>query len=236
MFDEVATGVDSSKLPITANINPGTLSQNYLTASDKGEPLPKGVLHYQFSDDDNFFYDRSGNALVGPFTSDIDFSIATIIDPDDVDVLTTKAVSPTGIEIRFGRLLLVNSFGPETSDLPQPMQIEHFDGTSFVDSTDDNCASYDADKILLTDISLEPALTDKLGGTGNFSAGETQAIELQAPGTGNQGQLGVSYVAYDWFKYDWDNNGNYDDDPTAVATFGLFRGNGRIIQWREIFN
>ena len=145
-------------------------------------------------------------------------------------------MSPTGVEIRFGRLLLVNSFGPETSDLPQPMQIEHFDGTSFVDSTDDDCASYDADKISLTNISLDPALTDKLGGTGKFSAGKTQAIELQAPGTGNQGQLGVLYAAYDWFKYDWDNEGTYDDDPSAVATFGVFRGNDRIIQWREIFN
>lgn len=236
MFDEVATGVDSSKLPLTANINSGILSQNYLTALDEGDPLPKGVLHYQFSDTDHFFYDRSGNTLVSPFTSDIDFSIATIIDSDDVNVSTTEAVSPTGVEIRFGRLLLVNSFGPETSDLPQPMQIEHFDGTSFVDSTDDDCASYDADKISLTNISLDPALTDKLGGTGKFSAGKTQAIELQAPGTGNQGQLGVLYAAYDWFKYDWDNEGIYDDDPSAVVTFGVFRGNDRIIQWREIFN
>nr|WP_141235509.1 DUF6701 domain-containing protein [Pseudoalteromonas sp. NBT06-2] len=80
--------------------------------------LPKSVLHYQFSDDDNFFYHRSANTLVTPFTSVIDFSVASITDTDNVKVTQTVDASPTGVEIRFGRLVLVNSFGPETSNLP----------------------------------------------------------------------------------------------------------------------
>ncbi|AEP28501.1 LamG domain-containing protein [Brumicola nitratireducens] len=234
-LDQVAVGVDTNLLPLTANMSQGILSQNDLTALPGVVALPKGVLHYQLSDADNFFYNRSANALVAPFTSDIDFSVAAITDADNVNVTTTVAASPTGVEIRFGRLVLGNSFGPETSNFPQPMQLEHFDGTGFIVSSDNNCSNYDASKISLTNISLNPALTSKLGGTGSFQLGKTQAIELRAPGAGNQGQIGVSYDAYDWLNYDWDNDGVYDDSPSAIATFGVYRGNDRIIHWREVF-
>ena len=234
--DQVKTGVNGDKLPLTANMNTGTLSQNDLTTSIPSDnPLAKGELHYQFSDDDHFFYNRSANAVVTPFTSDITFSIATITDADSVNVTTTVDASPTGIEIRFGRLVLKNSFGPETSNLPQQMQIEHFDGTGFIVSSNNDCVSYDASKISLTNVSLDPALTDKLGGAGDFIEGKTQSIELEATGDGNRGNIGVSYDAYDWLKYDWSGNDIYNEDPSAVATFGLYRGNDRIIYTREIF-
>jgi MSHA biogenesis protein MshQ len=233
-FDQVAMGVDSSKLPLTANMHTGTLSQNDLTAPSV-VALPKGVLHYQLSSDDNFFYNRSANALVRPFRSDIDFSTATIVDSDSVSVTTTVDASPTGVEIRFGRLVLENSFGPETSNFAQPMQLEHFDGTAFTVSSDNNCTSYDASRISLTNISLDPSLTRALGGVGNFLIGRTKAIEFAAPGDGNQGQIGVLYDAYDWLKYDWDGSGVYDDNPSAIANFGLYRGDDRLFHWREIF-
>ena len=73
-------------------MNTGTLSQNDLTTLIPADnPLPRGVLHYQFSELDNFFYNRSANALVAPFNSDIDFSIATIIDSDNVNVDDCKS-------------------------------------------------------------------------------------------------------------------------------------------------
>jgi len=238
-LDEVARGVDTMLLPLTANMNTGTLSQNDLTTLIPADnPLPRGVLHYQFSELDNFFYNRSANALVAPFNSDIDFSIATIIDSDNVNVDIAKVVdvSPTGVEIRFGRLVLENSFGPETSSLPQPMQIEHFDGTNYIVSENNNCVTYDASNITLSNISLNPALTGAAGGNGNFIDGETRAIELTAPGAGNTGEVGVVYSTFEWLKFDWNNTGAYDQNPSAIATFGLYRGNDRIISWREVNN
>lgn len=235
-LDQAALGVDNTNLPLTANINTGTLSQNDLTVLPNVVALDKGVLHYQLSDNDNFFYNRSANALVAPFTSDIDFTIASISDTDFVSANSTEVASPTGVEIRFGRVVLENSFGPETSNLPQPLQLEHFDGTTFTFSSDNNCVGYDASKISLTNISLDPALTNVLGGIGNFLIGKTQAIELESPGAGNQGQLGVSYDAFDWLKYDWDTDGNYDDNPSAIATFGLYRADDRFFHWREVLN
>ncbi len=235
-LDQVAIGVDGNKLSLTANMNTGTLSQNDLTVLPNVVALPKGILHYELSESDNFFYNRSANALVAPFTSDIDFSVSTIKDSDDVNVTTTDDASPTGVEIRFGRLVLKNSFGPETSNLPQPMQIEHFDGSNFIVSSNNNCINYDASNLTLTNKGLDPALTNKPEATGSFSAGKTRAIVLEATGAGKQGQIGVSYETFDWLKFDWNSNGAHIDNPSAVATFGIFRGNDRIIYQREVIN
>jgi MSHA biogenesis protein MshQ len=227
-LDQVALGVDTQQLSLTANMNTGILSQNNLTALPSSVVLPRGVLHYQLPDGDNFFYNRSANALVAPFTSDIDFSIASITDSDAVNISvdsgSTVDASPAGVEIRYGRLRLENSFGPEAFNFPQPMTTEHFDGNDFIITSNNNCLSYDASKISLTNISLDPALTEALGGIGLFVAGKTQSIELQAPGADNQGQIGVLYNTHDWLEYDWDSDGDYDDDPSATATFGVYRG------------
>ncbi|MFT6915248.1 MAG: MSHA biogenesis protein MshQ [Motiliproteus sp.] len=226
--DRVATGSDGNILPLTATMYPGTLSQ-YDTTVFPSVALPRGVLHYHFSAEDNFFYNRSANARVAPFTSAINFSIATLKDADDVSATSTADASPTGVEIRFGRLLLKNSSGPEMYNIPQPLQLEYFNGDAFSVVTDDNFTRYDAGKIALTNISLDPALTAVLGGEGAFLAGKTQALELEAPGEGKQGEIGVFYDAYEWLKYDWDNDGAYDDSPSAVASFGEYRGNDGII-------
>jgi MSHA biogenesis protein MshQ len=239
-LDQTATGVDNNKLPLTANMNEGILSQHDLTALPTTSALPKGVLHYQLSDGDNFFYNRSANTRVVPFSSDINFSTAAIIDADGVKATTTVDASPTGVEIRFGRLVLQSSFGPETSNLPQPMQIEHFTTNGFIVSSDNNCVSYDSNQIALSNMSLDPALTGALPepptSTGDFFAGKTRAIQLAAPGAGYQGKIGVYYEVYDWLKYDWNGNDVYDENPSAVASFGQYRGNDRIISWQEVFN
>jgi MSHA biogenesis protein MshQ len=229
-------GRDMSNLPLTASLNSGTLSQNDLTALPSIVALPKGVLHYQFSSNDHFFYERSPNAMVAPFRADIDFTMSPFSDTDMVSVISTSDVSPTGVDIRFARLILENSFGPETENLAQVMQIEHFDGSAFTTASDDNCLAYDESKVSLTNISLSTSLTEVLGGTGRFNSGKTQAIELAAPGDGNQGQIGVGYNAYYWLQYDWNNDGNYVDDPSSVATFGIFRGDDRMFHWREVLN
>ena len=232
-FDQDARGIDNKILSLTTNDD----NNNYMKTGTLTQSSG-GVLHYQFSNDDNFYYNRTANALVAPFTSDIDFSIDTIIDSDSVDLIpsdssllpTTVVAHPEGVQIRFGRLVLKNSVGPATSNLTQPLQVEHFDGDHFIVSSDNNCLSYDDENIILDD----SAPTVALGDDGHFIAGETWAIQLQAPGV--KGDIDVEYEAYDWLKYDWNNDGVYNNNPTAVATFGFFRGNDRVIYRRRVYN
>ena len=231
--DQKTEGVNQKKLQLTSHMQEGTLIQHDL-----------GVLHYTLSNKDRFFYNRSGDTLRGPFEAQINISVSNIEDDDLITISSDPALNPkqdvllSGIDIKFGRLVLEHSFGPETSNLAQPMQLQHYNGTSFINSRTNNCVSYDATHMTLRNISLEPSLTEVLGGIGPFISGYTQQLSLKAPGIVlgklNQGNLGVTYNSDEWLKFDWNNNGNYDDNPYAVASFGLFRGNDRIIHWHEV--
>jgi len=58
---------------------------------------------------------------------------------------------------------------------------------------------------------------------------------LLAPDANNTGDIGITLISPTWLKYDWDGDGNHDNDPTGVASFGLYRGDDRVIYWREVF-
>jgi MSHA biogenesis protein MshQ len=240
--DNTTDGLDALKLHIIGDISNGTLSQNNLDAShvDFGNPLNAGVLHYKLSDNDHFYYQRTNNAFVANFDADFNLTVSSIIDGDSITATTLADVSNlSGVNIRFGRLIIENSFGPETENLPQVFKTQYYNGSTFVLNTDDQCSTYDVNKMTLSNISLAP--TAKLGGVGSIVNGETKVLEITAPGAGTVGEMGVSYDSFDWLKYDWSNsnslgNGPFIENPTAIATFGLFRGNDRIISWREVGN
>ena len=166
-------------------------------------------------------------------------------------------LEPTGVEIRFGRAQLENSYGPETSKLPQPLSVNYFNDGQYIVAEDDECTPYNATEMSLTNIDLinfsaSTPLPDITLVAGDFKdeipAGITRAIELTAPGAGNIGQVCVSYAIVPWLQYKWavdednlqcpfvttDVDGLFNDNPFAIATFGIYRGNDRIIYQREI--
>ncbi|MCP4321042.1 MAG: hypothetical protein GY787_04180, partial [Alteromonadales bacterium] len=116
-----------------------------------GEFSP-GVLKYQFNGTDNFVYTRNANALIPPFTATIDLQINSIKDSDnviakDIDTDTTNGIltlQPQGPEIRFGRWILENSYGPETTALRMPMFTQYWSGSYFVTNNLDGFTSFNA--------------------------------------------------------------------------------------------
>ena len=183
----------------------------------------------------------------------IDFTSA-----DDADFTEVLTLHPTGTTIRFGRWRTENAYGPETSDLIAPMAIEVFNGTQFITHVDDNCtvpqiASKQAagalslfdyrlidqdnsDSLFVADtlatIPTALPLTSK-----KFNNGQFQQFVFSAPNNNKQGPLLFEYEVPPWLKYDWtDGNGPFTENPSALITFGLFRGNDRIISWREVGN
>jgi len=215
-----------------------------------------GLITYKYNDDDNFVYLHEANSEIKEFTSKIALEITSIIDDDGVETLDFDSISdngliltlqPTGKLIRFGRAQLENSYGSDTSDLPQILSVNYYTDNGYVLSKTDTCTTYTDDNITLSNISLNPTLTpvkDTVSGTfiDAVPRGETQDIILTAPTTdltlSNIGQVEVIYTVNDWLKYDWayDDEGVdslFNDDPRGIATFGLYRGNDRIIYQRE---
>ncbi len=243
--DASQVGKDTTNLVrLIANLNTAILVDN------------SGEVTYSYGNNDHFVYLREDNSEINEFTADIDLSMVSIIDSDlvetqdyDGDVANSLilTLNPAGKLIRFGRAQLENSYGPDTSALPQTLSVNYYKDASYVLSEADICTTYNSDNISLTEISLDPAKTpvkDSVNGkfSDDFPLGETREIILKAPttaGSVNTGQVEVIYSISDWLKYDWAYDaegvdGLFNDNPRGVATFGIFRGNDRIIYQREI--
>ena len=234
--DSVQMGADTTnKLLLTANLEQPVISEE------------NGVTNYTFNTNDDFVYTRDANALIAPFISKIGFEITSITDNDgitatDTDTDVTNGVLqllPFGEEVRFGRWALRSSFGPETLPVYIPMLVEYWDGNAFEINTMDSVTPFDAlNDVSITDISLAPATTAP-SGSGLFAYGQAKAT-LSAPGENNQGKVQVVKDVPTWLQFDWSNlDGNFDgpytENPSAIVTFGMYRGNDRVIQWREIY-
>jgi hypothetical protein len=242
--DATMTDKNTNLLPLTANLFAGTLSHDGLVLNDPGYgfPLDAGVLHYELADEDNFFYPRNANSEVIAQDTDIDFLIDqdNFVDSDGIGITSMSLeniTSTTSINLRFGRASIDNTFGPETDNFSQKFYTQYLNASGrYVDNVQDSCTAYDGGNIILTSGTLDKNLTSVNTVTGQLEEGETQAIILTAPGAGSQGTITVEYDIYPWLKFDWNGVDDplFDVNPSATATFGLFRGNDRIIYRREL--
>ncbi len=236
-----------------------------------------GLLTYQLPSQHHYVYTRNSASKTAPFKANFELPFDEFKDSDEV---TFKASSGTTdyfqnpqfyqldaippevtdfdntVEVRFGRWLLENSYGPETSPLPVTMFTQHFDGTNFIHNDKENCLvpavgakdpageigdggmvlwNYRLGDLDSTD-DLFPADTDASVEDVNktFVSGIYQWLMFSAPGSNKQGSLELEYQVPPWLQYDWNNDTNFTNNPTAKLTFGIFRGNDRIIYQREI--
>jgi len=150
--------------------------------------------------------------------------------------LGTDALALSGtLNMRYGRLVLQNSGGPEDEPVPLAFNTEYWQGGRFINNIDDNCSLISNSSALLSTISGTPALSmTGVGGvvqTGRFPA---QSLTLAPPGI--PGVWQVEYMAEPWLQYYWRGaSANYQQNPQAEIMFGRFRGNPRQIFWRELF-
>ncbi len=241
-----------------------------------------GIIEVQIPDT-RFKYNkiRSDNTtfdIASPFTASIDmeFSSAFLTDEDGVcyqadyangTCLPFTIPNITGANMRYGRLALESTYGPETESLNVPIKTEYFDGNQWLINTDDNCTSIefqqDLDHMIL---SGNTDITDNINSISSNGmlmlgvADESSDLLLNAPNTTGEIKLQLDptndptgWAGY--LNYDWNGDGTIcnqspscpdgpDDNslpdetdyPSSTITFGQFRGNDRIIHWREVFN
>jgi hypothetical protein len=241
--DATANGVDGTLIDIDSIIS-GVLV---------GGNGSNGQLTFTMDDTNHFTYQHIANSKVAPILlSDIDIVIDSIDDGEGTLLADTNGnalagvlkLDPVGVPVRFGRWNIENGYGPETEDLTLPMQIQHWDGNQFVTNTLDSYTSYDASVIgnrTINNTGLNPALDPTLtnsSGTGIFTLGLGQIV-LSKPSDipASQGQVRFIYTDTPlWLKYNWSGGSTYTDNPSGIAAFGLYRGNDRIISWREVGN
>lgn len=135
---------------------------------------------------------------------------------------------------RYGRLRLSNAHGSERLALNVPLRAEYFGGAAFVTNAADNCTAF----TLATDLTLGNYQR-------NLNAGETapspaslalaagaSAITLSAPGIGNSGSVDLTLAVPNWLQFNWTGA---VANPTARATFGVYRNANEVIYLREAY-
>lgn len=165
----------------------------------------------------------------------------------------------TPIDSRFGRLRLADAFGPETVNLPVSFTTEYWNGSFFTASAGDTWSSLmnpNCTQIPRAAITYPAgSLTNDANRTVTLNGGSTQGIYsnlspagvgftagnaghyFTAPGAGTGSfVVGVDLTNLAWLRFDWDQNGDHNNDlalPAANLGFGQYRGHDRVIYWRE---
>lgn len=182
--------------------------------------------------------DSDGVTLLGPLTLDSDHNGSG--DSFQLDAAGTYQA------IRYGRLRLGTNTGSELLALSLPLTAEYF-----IKGTTDRFATNALDSC--TTLTLAPAGPPTWGNvtlgsyTNSLASGETAptgsvtlssgtgTLTLSAPGAGNQGSVLVTVNAPAWLDHNWNAATAGDENPSARATFGLFRGRRPLIYWRETY-
>lgn len=194
-----------------------------------------GVLNYTFNANDTFAYTRSDKTEINEFTPDLRFSFPATIN-DGEAVVSPKFdfnVDASSVSVRFGRLWVEDSYGPETSDLTIPLRTEYFSNSKYVLNTLDDCTVWDAANASVATLSEVEVSSGTLV---NGSSG-ANGIVLNAPsdvtGTPDTGEATVTYDAPSWLEGDYNNDGTFED-PESMVLFGINRGHERLIYRKEV--
>ena len=233
--DQTKTGLDGVTLMAVTTTSD---SANSVFSEVSG-----GVFDMEVGND-SFIYVKDNNSETTNFDSDIDVNITRIADADNREFSGSFTLTPDPIDIRFGRIALMNAHGSELSDLRVGMYVEYLDAISgfYILNEDDE------DSIINTvNLSID----------NNLSSGSTTievinpvsdlgdyGVNLTAPGAGADGYIditpnlsdtGTNPASLPWLQYDWDGDGNHDDNPTGRATFGIYEGNPVNIYIQQIY-
>ena len=187
-------------------------------------------------------------AVTAPFNANVDLTLSAddltdtdgvCYDPEGDSVCNSYTIAAiAGTEQRYGRLLLQNAYGPETLPLTIPVRAEYFNGAAFVMNTDDVCSAVDSANFILSNYQNNLADGETIiSGNGSLVNGLNEvAINLSAPGSGNDGSVDLTYnldtAALPWLQFDWNGDGIVNN-PTCKATFGIYQGSPRLIYQRE---
>ena len=150
----------------------------------------------------------------------------------------TGIVFPAGKAVRFGRVALKNAHGSELQDLPVPLLTQYYADPGWATNISDSvsCTPVATGNLTLTPTPGGLSTTLDLAGATFFSFGAAP-LELGATGAGNTGYFKVDYdlSSLTYLRFDWDADGNHDNDPESRATFGIFKGNKMLIYMRELY-
>lgn len=232
------------------NLTPGSLLTLSLVAGDLGDEFgfDKTGLAEPFNADVDLLVPQTALTDADGICKDND---------DDGNCEDLNITIDTDTEMRFGRMMVTNVAGSELLPLRMPLSTQYYNNGVFINNVDDDCS----DLIEDPNIILNNGITAERDGDIAIGAGSTTAtllnpvsppddslfisgmneLEFSAPLSGNTGYTDIEVdlsdtadgAAMPWLQFDWDGDGNFDNNPRGRATFGIYSRPEEIIYIRE---
>jgi len=148
--------------------------------------------------------------------------------------------SSSGIEgttaIWSGQLRLSSVYG-YVSPLKVPVEAQYWTGNSWVRNATDSCTTLAASDLLLnpTGWTITAAPGTLTAGSGFITltpTGAGQTVVCADLGSDNGVSCSASAAKMPWLQSKWPGGSGYNNDPSAVATFGVFSPEGK----RGVYN
>jgi hypothetical protein len=184
-------------------------------------------------------------------TTTTDVSVlATPVDSDNVTM--TAALVAASTPLRYGRLRLQNAYGSERLNLPMPVEVQTWNGTSFARNTLDTCTSLTTADVRLVNPQSPVTGSNVTVASAGALVGGAGTIVLNRPnpntpwpGIGNLdvilnlggaattstcptayagGALGAPSNVLDYLATDGCGTTTHTRNPAARATFGIYKG------------
>ncbi|EJG0706733.1 hypothetical protein C4G67_RS21630 [Vibrio parahaemolyticus] len=161
---------------------------------------------------------------------------------DPVSIDGNDGVLTTQPDIRFGRIDLDDVGGNQGSVLHVPLRVEYWNGSRFIANPNDN--QTDVKGVTAAERHIWPTGADAdpkavtLGAGGEVSSGSSRSVTAtQAEPYRQQTRVWLdlddSTNGLPWLKYDWvkelAGKKTVEENPSSVVTFGIHRGNDRVI-------
>ncbi|EJR0682105.1 MSHA biogenesis protein MshQ [Vibrio parahaemolyticus] len=190
--------------------------------------------------------DLGGNYPDGPFNSVIGTDKSQIgliytYNADPVEFITDGDSNSRLVkqpDIRFGRVDLDDVGGNQGTTLRVPLRVEYWNGSRFIANPNDS--QTDVKGVTAAERHIWPTGADAdpkavtLGAGGEVSSGSSRSVTAtQAEPYRQQTRVWLdlddSANGLPWLKYNWDNKNAGEENPSSVVTFGIHRGNDRVI-------
>ncbi|MBW8182818.1 MSHA biogenesis protein MshQ [Shewanella sp. NR704-98] len=221
---------------------------------------------------DNIQFSRLGNLPDGPYKL-LDIGVRmddgegtthySFIKDPDMNAASAGGCSGAGCDakkistqdLRYGRMVLENGYGPESESLRLPLRTEYVSAVTagvptWTINTDDSCSVYNTLTSLDTSETATTGLNMTLpSGFPTINAysdiGLTQQLGVVGSGVDQlyfsvpnaSGEVPLKQHVEPWLKWYWNYDGNNPNglyDPRASAFFGTYRGHDKVIYWREV--
>lgn len=188
-----------------------------------------GVMTYTFADPEELLtFTKNDTSRIDPYVPEIKLPIDSLDDSDGVaaNPLPDDITPDVPFNVRYGRLRMENVYGPETAGALEMLSfVEQWQGGRFVTNGDENCPAP-----AMSQLSNTAKYHSMTSTSANMNNGILGPLKLEPSGRGTDT---LSWDVPAWLEHDWDGDG-ISEDPSATATFGVYRGHDRVIYWREV--